>query len=241
MTDQVLQGKITFVQYEKEFVSIEYVQNGKTKTINGSIKEAAQKKLKDEKLIKKFHHFREGDEVSFVLTRSVRGDKMTADRIQYLYNNSLSNLLHKASTENEFTGYLKQVDDKFFIKEMDSYHFFPLKLSPWEKKPYPDDLNEAVNFKLLNYSNPDKVSASLLHPSYIPEFKKAQKLFESKTVIDAKISKVTPHGIYVEVVGSKLQGKLPLPGDKETTEQPGDIIKITITYLSPDRIVIQRA
>ncbi len=228
MADKIFRGKITYVQYEKKFVSIEYLDKGKSKSINGSIKETVGKP----------HHFREGDEVDFMLTRSVRGDKMTASNIKYLFNNSLSNLLSKANTENDFTGYLKQVDDKFFIKEMNSYHFFPLKLSQWEKTPYPDELNEPVNFKLVNFSNPDKVSASLLHPSYISEFKKAQKLFEDKSEIDGKISKITPHGIYVDVINNKLQAKLPITESKE--EKIGDIIKIIITYLSPDRIVIKR-
>ena len=53
MEQKKMEGKVIFVQYEKKFVTIEYIQNGKTKTVNGSIKEDDQQKLKKEKLIKK--------------------------------------------------------------------------------------------------------------------------------------------------------------------------------------------
>lgn len=241
MDEKILEGKITFVQYEKKYVSIEYLHNGKLKTINGSIKEADLLKGKEEKAVKKPHHFREGDEVNFVLTRSARGDKMVADHIQFRYNNSLSALLHRATTENKFSGYLKQVDDKYFIKEIGSYHFFPLKLSPWEKEPPPTALNEPVLFMLENFTNPDKATALLLNRQFIPEYKKAQQCFDNNTVIDATVFKTGPHGIYLNVMGSKIQAKIPLPTNKTNlTEKPGDIVKIIITYLGMEKIAVKR-
>ncbi|MEI9810534.1 MAG: hypothetical protein WDO16_23155 [Bacteroidota bacterium] len=94
MSEKILEGKITFVQYEKKYVTIEYLNNGKSKTVNGSIKEADLLKDNEDKSAKKLHYFREDDEVSFVLTRSDRGDKMVAARIRFRFNNSLSTLLH---------------------------------------------------------------------------------------------------------------------------------------------------
>jgi hypothetical protein len=241
MDDKKLEGKITFVQYDKKYVTIEYLHNGKLKTVNGSIKEADLLKEKEDKATKKLHHFREGDEVTFVLTRSARGDKMVADQIQFRFNNSLSALLHKATTENKFSGYLKQVDDKYFIKEIGSYHFFPLKLSPWEKEPPPTAVNEPVLFMLENFSNPDKATALLLNRQFIPEYKKAQQLFENNTVIDARIFKTGPHGIYLNVIGDKIQAKLPLrTSETDLIEKPGDKIKIMITYLGAEKIVVKR-
>ncbi|HTD94430.1 MAG TPA: hypothetical protein VK644_11475 [Chitinophagaceae bacterium] len=241
MDDTQLEGTITFVQHEKKFVSIEYLHNGKLKNINGSIKDAAQQKLIDEKLIKKFHHFREGDEVTFVLTRSIRGDKMVADRIRFRFNNSLSNLLHKAKTGNQFSGYIKQVDDQYFIKEIDSYHFFPLRLSPWEHRPTVQEMEQLALFSLENYTNPDKVTALLVHRQFIPEYKKAMTLLDKKQVIEAPVLKVTPHAIYVGFLGNKIQGKLSLPKDKDApVEKEGDKISIIIKYISPERIVVER-
>jgi len=242
MTEKILEGKITFVQYEKKYVTIEYLHNGKSKTVNGSIKEADLLKSKDEKAIKKLHHFREGDEVSFVLVKSARGDKMAADHILFRFNNSLSALLHKATTENKFSGYLKQVDDKYFIKEIGSYHFFPLKLSPWEKEPPPAAVNEPVLFMLENFVNADKAVAVLLNRQFIPEFKKAEQYFEKKAVIDATVFKISPHGIYLNVIGNKIQAKVPLPPVSKAgvSEKPGDTVKIIITYIGAEKIAVKR-
>jgi hypothetical protein len=242
MTEKLLEGTITFVQYDKKYVTIEYLHNGKTKTVNGSIKEPDLLKGIAEKLAKKLHHFREGDTVNFVLTKSPRGDKMIADNIQFLFNNTLSALLHKATIENKFSGYLKQVDDKYFIKEIGSYHFFPLKLSPWEKKPPPAALNEPILFSLENFTNPDKATAVLANRQFIPEFKKAQQFFENKTAVDATVFKISPHGIYLHVIDDKIQAKVPLPPVSKAgvTEKPGDTIKIIITYLGAEKIVVKR-
>jgi ribosomal protein S1 len=242
MTEKILEGTITFVQYDKKYITIEYMHNGKAKTVNGSIKEADLLKGNEAKSAKKLHHFREGDNVNFILTRSPRGDKMIADNIQFRFNNSLSALLHKATIDNKFSGYLKQVDDKYFIKEIGSYHFFPLKLSPWEKEPAPADLNEPVLFSLENFTNPDKATAILVNRQFIPEFKKAKQYFDNKTVIDATVFKISPHGIYVHVTGNKIQAKVPLPpaGKAGVTEKPGDTMKIIITYLGEEKIVVKR-
>jgi hypothetical protein len=234
MEEQRFEGRVTFVQYDKKFVTIEYDHNGKMKVINGSIKDAAQQKLLDEKLIKKFHHFREGDQVTFSLVRSVRGDKMVADRIRFQYNNSLDNLIQKARTKNEFLGYLKQVENDFFIKEIDSYHFFPLKLSPWEKRP--TALNEPVLFALNNMSNPDKVTASLVKQEFTPEYKKAVDYYKRKTTIDAKVVRTTPHAVYVSIAGEVILGKLPF----DEKASVGDVIQVRISFLSTEKLAVER-
>lgn len=240
-----IMGKITFINHDKDYATIEYLYNGKKKTINGNISEKEQEKLKAEKIIKKVHHFHVGDEVSFVLTQSPRGDKMIADCIEFKFNNALDSLINKSATDNRMVGYLKKVEENYFVKETGSYIFFPLKLSPWEKPPSDDDLNEAVFFKLNNAGKADKTTASMYKSNYIPEYLAAQKYYQNKTVINAAINKITPFGIFVNVVGSKISAKIPL--DKNAGEQapeeglkPGDRINIIITYLSDAKIVVER-
>ena len=240
MADTILEGKVTFVQYEKQFITIDYVTNGKTKSVNGSIKDADQQHLIDQKIIKKFHYFREGDEVKFVLARSVRGDKMVATRIQFMFNNALSNLLHRASISNQFTGYLKQVEDDYFVKEINSYLFFPLKLAAFEKSPFDSAVNEQVQFSLENIGNPEKVTAVLLRKQFIPEFNKAQMFYDNETEIEATVSKITPHAVHVKVVGERITGRLPIAAGETVKENVGDKIKVVITFLNEDKIVVKR-
>jgi hypothetical protein len=243
MNAEIIEGKISFVHHDKDYVTIDYTQNGKKKSINGKVDEARQLKLKEEKLIKKTHRFNEGDEVYFTVERSARGDKMVAERIQYRFNNALGNLINRATTDNKFVGYLKLVDGKYFVKETGSYLFFPLVLSPWELPPDINKLNEPVFFRLQNTDKPEKLTALLLKQVFIPEFLTAQKHFAAKQIISATVYKVTPHGIYINVIGNKIQAKIPITKNEENklTEPAakiGDTIKIIISFLSSTKIVV---
>lgn len=245
MATDAIMGKISFINHDKNVATIEYLFNGKKKSVTGNVSEQEQQKLKEEKIIKKVHQFHVGDEVTFILTRSPRGDKMIADCIEFKFNNAMDSLINKSFVENRLVGYLKKVEEDYFVKETGSYIFFPLKLSPWERRPSEDDLNEAVFFKLNHAAKADKTTASLYRSNYIPEYNAAQKYYKEKTVIDAAINKVTPHGIFVNVVGSKITGRISI--EKAGVEdlaspnlKPGDRINIIITYLSDSKIVVER-
>jgi len=205
---------------------IEYEVNGKKKVVNGSV---------DEKNIKSKHVFQIGDTVSFTVGLSGRGDKMVADNILFLYNTALDVLINKAKTENNFIGYLKVVDDKYFVKEIDSYLFFPVPLSPWQLKPTEAELNEAVTFALENTENKNKITAKLYNNKYIPEFYTAVKLNKSNSPIEATVYKVSPHGIYLKLIDNKIQVKLPF---KEGVKLK-DTVSVKIIYLSPFKIVVE--
>jgi len=241
MAETRLEGEVTFVQYDKKFITIDYVHNGKKKSVNGTIRDQVQQKLKDEKFITDLHHFREGDQVSFELVRSVRGDKMTADRITFLYNNSYSNLLQKARTHNEFSGYLKLVDEDYFIKEIASYHFFPLRLSPWELRPPVNAVNEPVLFALENISNPEKVSAVLVNRRFIPGYSKAMKYYQEKKELTAEVIRTAPHGIYVNLPDVRMEAKVPVKKDEPVEVKEGDTFKVMISYLGPDKFAVKRS
>src|SRR5215204_1657527 len=88
---QVYKGKISFINHEKEFATIEYLHNNKEKTVNFKTGVAAGKKP---------HQFRLGDGVSFQLKLSARGDKMAAYNVKFTHNNSINLLLQKAAIEN---------------------------------------------------------------------------------------------------------------------------------------------
>ena len=241
MNDPMIQGTVSFVNHEKNYVIIEYEQNGRKKTVTGSIDEKLQRKLKAEKLIRKKHQFHIGDIVKCKIKISGRGDRMVAMNIEYLYNTALDVLLNKAKTNNNFTGYLKVAEDKYFVKEIDSYLFFPVPFSPWQIKPTEKELNEEVTFYLENLGNKDKIKAKLFNNTYIPEFYSAVKYNKAKTPIEAEVFKVTPHGVYLNIIGSKIQAKIPLEKINVTagsTLQVGEKILVMITYLSTSRIIV---
>jgi len=237
MSNTLLKGNVSFVNHEKKYIIIEYEENGKKKVINGNIDDKQQQKLIDKKLIKKKHVFHIGDTVSFTSGLSDRGDRMTASNIQFLYNTALDVLINKANSENNFIGYLKVVDDRYYVKEIDSYLFFPVPLSPWQVKPTEAELNEAVTFALENLDKKEKITAKLYNNKYIPEFYTAVKLNKANTPVDATVYKVTPHGIYLNLVEDKIQVKLPFREGVKVN----DVMRVRIVYLSPFKIIVEEA
>ena len=228
------EGKISFINHEKKYAMIEYEEGNKNKTVRAVIDEKIQKELKEKKLIKKTHHFMVGDVVSFVVKLSDRGDRMMATGVEFLYNNALDVLINKSMLNNKFIGYLKLVDDKYFVKEIDSYLFFPVPFSPWQIVPKELELNEQVNFALENTERKEKIFASLFNNDYIPEFEQAVKLFKTKTVINAEVFKVSAHAIYLNIVTNKIQSKI----DFEEGYKVGDKIDVLISYLGKNKIAV---
>lgn len=233
-------GKVAFINHEKKYAMIEYEVNGKKKTVRGSIDMKLQKDLKEKKVIRKAHQFMIGDMVSFNLKLSDKSDKMVAVNIEYLYNNALDMIINKANTSNSFKGYLKVADDKFFVKEMESYVFFPVQISPWQVLPSADELNEPVVFSLDHPGKKDKAIAILNKVKYIPEYNTAIRLFKEKAIIDASVYKVTAHGIYLDIIKDKIQAKL-APQEKSLQEyKAGDTIPVRISFLSHKKIAVEK-
>lgn len=231
MSNTAHTGRVSFVNHEKKYIIIEYDVKGKKKVVNGST---------NEKNLKAKHVFHIGDTVSFTAGLSGRGDKIVASGIKFLYNNALDVLLNKARTDNHFTGYLKIVDDKYFVKEIDSYLFFPVVISPWQAKLSEAELNEAVTFALINLDKKEKVSASLQSLKFIPEYYSAERAFKKNETITAVIYKITGFGIYLNIFGEKVQAKI-LP-DAENLQpglQVGDKLAVRITHFSNKKIVVE--
>ena len=231
MSNSVQTGKVTFVNHEKKYIIIEYEVNGKKKVVNGSV---------DEKHLKIKHVFHIGDAVSFIIGLSGRGDKMVASDVKFLYNKALEVLINKARTENNFTGYLKIVDDKYFVKEIDSYLFFPVIISPWQVKPSDEELNEAVTFALDNLEKKEKITASLFTLKFIPEYYSAERALKKNEPIAAEIYKITEYGIYLNLFGEKVQAKIsPTADGLPANSKVGDKINVRITYFSKTKIVVE--
>jgi len=229
----VYKGKISFINYEKHFATIDYLHNTKAKSVN--FKTTAPDSGK------KPHQYRLNDSVSFELRLSDRGDKMTAYNVKFSHNESIDLMIQKLEKENRFAGYLKIVDGKFFVKEIESYVLFPIQLSKWEKEPVETAANVAISFKLINIDKPNAVAAELFSHNYIPEYKKALQHFDKKIDIDAVVYKISPHAVYLNLFGDKMQAKLSVTDAEKEEIKEGDIIKVTIVHLTSNRVVIKKA
>jgi len=231
MDKQIHRGNISFINHEKKFATIEYLHNNKQKSVNCKTDVAGGKKP---------HQFRLGDGVSFQLKLSDRGDKMTAYNVKFTHNTAIDLLIQKAAMENRFSGYLKVIADKYFVKEWDNYILFPLQLSPWEKPPVETAANEAITFRLLNLEKPNGIVAELFSHAYIPEYKMALQHFKNEIDVKAKVSKVSAHAVYLDLFDDKIRAKLPLSDFEKEEVKEGDEVAVLITHFTNTRIVVKR-
>jgi len=214
-------------------IFIKNEENGKKKRLNGSTGDKLQK-------IKNVFHI--GDTVSFTVGLSGRGDKLVASDIKFLYNNALDVLINKARTENNFIGYLKIVDNKYYVKEIESYLFFPATISPWQLKPTEAELNEAVTFALNNLEKKEKITASLFTQKFIPEYYSAERAFKKQEIVEADVYKISPHGIYLNVFGDKVQAKISTKDiNRPEDMKVGSKLNVKVSYLSKMKIVVEPA
>jgi ribosomal protein S1 len=228
--EPIYKGKVTYVDFDKQFATIEYLRANKQKSITC--------KLYAEGNSKKPHQFRLGDVVTFLIKLTDRGDRETAYEVKYLHNEGVDLLIQKANIENRFNGYLKKVDDKYFVKEWDSYILFPLQLSPWEKPPVSTAENQAVTFILVNIDKPNAIVAELFSHNYTPAYKKAEQHFKNKINSKAIITRLSPHAVYVTLFDGEIMAKLKLT---DASLQVGNEINVIIAHLSPYKIVIEKA
>ena len=228
-----LQGVITFIHHDKRYATIDYDHNGKKKSITA--------RLIDEKGATKpqsKHIFRIGDAVKFETRPSLRGEKMVAANLKYLYNTSLEILINKAKVENRFAGFLKEVDGQLYIKERDSYIFFPLRLSKWENPPADSAYNDVISFKLANIDKPHALVAELFSHDFIPAYRKAMEHFRNRKSTEAIVSKVSPFAVYLNLFGGEIVAKMSTTGQNREVINMGDRIEVKITHLTASRIVI---
>ena len=245
MNPKSIPGKITFIHHEKNRAVIEYIDNGKKKTIQANLDFKAQQEAKDQKVRKKAHRFLVGDNVTFVIKKTgANGSIQFAESLKYQYNTALELLINKVSLENKFLGYIKITDDKYFIKEIESYLFFPLALSVYEIAPTEKETEQPVYFKLENIEKPDKITASLYNHHYIPEFLTAIHQSKKQMVIDAVVYNITPFAVYLNLIGDKVKAKLTIDEllkkrIEENSIQLNTVVPVRIKHISLSRIVVE--
>ena len=117
MKETIYNGIVSFVQHEKKYITIEYKDGDKKKSVNCKVDDVSQLKWNADGSKKNLHLFRKGDHVKFQVVLTDRGDRMTATNVKFLFNTELEKLVQKSAKENRFLGFIKIVDDEYFVKE----------------------------------------------------------------------------------------------------------------------------
>ena len=166
--------------------------------------------------------------------------------LQVLYSYQQSEIKEILPFEKALLQSVDKVNEMYFwllslLIEVADYSTISAEGRANKHLPSEEDLNEPVTFTLENLDKKDKIFASLLNNEYVPEFHTIVKHFKSKTPIEAVVTEINPHGIYVDLAGEKLKAKIPLGKNAALDTlakglQKGDLLKVNITNIGKNRI-----
>jgi len=148
-----------------------------------------------------------GDEVNFKL--KYLGDTVEAFDIEYVGNKQRQLLIEEYQEKKVLLGYLKKINDGFFVKHISTYVFLPVEISKYEiDSVYDERINQMVQFQLKNINKIDKIKAVLTDRKYICEWEKIKELFEKQEIVNGIIKHRTKGGFIVDIFGidAFLQG-----------------------------------
>ncbi|GHT03388.1 hypothetical protein AGMMS49525_08380 [Bacteroidia bacterium] len=204
MENQIYNGVVSFYHIQKHFGFIECDNNSYYFFIDtGDIKakniELRRKKIK-QKIKTKYNI---GDEVNFKL--KYVDDKKEAYDIEYLGNAQRQLLVNEAEEKLILVGYLKKVDDNFFVKHISTYLFIPVKISKYEidiDSVYENRINQLIQFQLENTKKIDNLKAVLVDRKFRYDWNQIQDLFEKQEIVSGLIKHRTKGGLIVDILGS---------------------------------------
>lgn len=157
-----------------------------------------QKKLRERGLGTHFCSF--GDIVQFKLKPSQQfSDKLEAYDLIFLGNDLRERLLEISEDNPIIEGYLKQIGDDYFVKELETYLFIPIKMIYGEinfQEVYTKNLNQLVQFSLNEVKRIDKITAYLVNRQIDEKYQFIYKLKETKELIEVTVTGKNAAGFF---------------------------------------------
>jgi ribosomal protein S1 len=196
-------GVVTYYNNRKHFGFIEDEDNNSRyffiDIVQSKAKNKELKQLKQTKIKTKFH---EGDEVNYKLR--LVNDKEEVYDIEYIRNTKRQSILNEAIEKQILLGYLKQIDDKFFVKHIPTYIFIPLKILPVEidiEEIYSQRINQIIQFKLERTEEIDRLSAYLVDRKFDYRYDELKRAYYNDEPVTGQIVRKVKGGMIVEIYG----------------------------------------
>jgi len=122
---------------------------------------------------KTYKHIYKGDKVSFEYNPII-GKEYGAKEISFLKNASLDGLKRDFENGNSLKGFLKKIDDKYYVKDRDTYIFIRIVIASYEinlKEVYEDNLNKLIDFRIFTFTSKNKIYAININRQLLPNSK----------------------------------------------------------------------
>ncbi|MEO7044916.1 MAG: hypothetical protein ABI091_06380 [Ferruginibacter sp.] len=192
---------------------------------------------------KGIHKFRSGDEIEFKIKPDSKHGQI-AYNLCFIKNTRRDNLIQEAKELNILKGYLKKIENTFFVKHLSTYLFIPIKISEWETDigaTYEDRLNQLVLFELKNIDKPYIISAILIDRVFKPEYTIINELNSLDQSTFASITGSNTNGFFSSILEGSVEAFISIKMNEEYfknhTLKKGDVVeaKLIIKHLSPDK------
>lgn len=196
------------------------------------------------KEVMSLHKFRNGDEVQFKIKEHAKHGLCCYD-VVFVKNSRTDKIIEEAKELNILKGYLKKVEDKYFVKHVSTYCYIPVLISEWEADLdmiYDDRINNLVTFELQNLEKPYKISAILTDRVFKPEFALLTELKSLNQSTFATITGVTPEGYFCYLLHDTIRSFVGFYTSEHVQLRKlkkGDIVEVRITRINTETKHVQ--
>ncbi|MDR1543286.1 MAG: S1 RNA-binding domain-containing protein [Prevotellaceae bacterium] len=109
-------------------------------------------------------------------------------------------MVDKFAQERVLKGYLKQIGDMFYVKDIDTYILIPIEIKEIETdidSVYTDRINQIVEFELHETDNLDKLTATLCDRKIDSICNKIKQCFETQEIIKGVVKQKRKCGLSI--------------------------------------------
>jgi ribosomal protein S1 len=150
-------------------------------------------------LNKSYKHSFKGDKVTFDLQK-IDKDKEQAVNINFINNVSIDSLKNDFEEQIILKGYLKKINNRYYVKDSKTYVFIRLLISENEifiQEKYEDRLNQLVEFRIISIPDKNKLRAVINDREFISE---CYLLLQNNPII-GEVIEVVKSGYKLKIFG----------------------------------------
>lgn len=180
-----------------------------------------------------YRHIHKGDKVSFEFD-PLTTHQCGAKQISFIKNASLDGLKDDFTSGKILKGYLKKIDDRFYVKDRDTYILIPLMIASFEidlEEVYEANLNSMIEYKITIFTAKNKIRAIKLHRHFLPNC----KLLIQGNKSEGQIMSILKDGYQIKIFENIL-GFLPksFAHKSDSILEVGDIVNVTCINVGDD-------
>ncbi len=120
--------------------------------------------------VETYKNIYKGDKVSFEYNHRIDAVK-GASNILFLQNGSLEDLRKDFETGSILKGYLKKIDDIYYVKDINNHIFISLIIAKYEthvEDVYESNLNQLIEYRLVTFTKTNKIRAVNINRHLLP-------------------------------------------------------------------------